>query len=387
VVHHAFLRIDQTGECRRRDALDPEPGFGGLHTPAGAQAPDGQFLSWQPGKIPIRGNDAHIWTLEPNGDLVFQLHLQPSGKAEMVQPSLGLYFTDTRPILPPFKIGISSFAIDIPAGVRDYRVKESYTLPVDVTLYALLPHAHYLATELRAVATLPDGGQKRLFYIPRWDFNWQGEYNYTRPFSLPKGTTITMDYAFDNSTNNARNPNQPPQRVRYGIQSTDEMAELWLQVRPRNTNDFALLARDYQPRVFNDAIAYNRYLLGLNPQDAKAYAEIGKASLFLGRQVDAASYFKRSIDLAPDFDEPHYFLGLLLRMSGKLPEAARQFETALRLNPQNHKAHGNLGLVHLQQSNLERAEIHLKEALRLNPDDAVARNSLQLIEQARQSKP
>ena len=387
VVHHAFLRIDRTGECRRRDEMDAEPGFAGLHTPAGAQAPDGQFLSWQPGKVPMRGTEVNIWTLEPRSDLVFQLHLQPSGKPESVQPSVGFYFTDHPPRIVPFKIGLSSFTIDIPAGRSDYRVSESYRLPVDVRLHAILPHAHYLATELRGIATLPDGTITQLFHIPRWDFNWQGEYNYTQPLSLPKGTTVTMDYRFDNSTNNVRAPNHPPRRVRYGTQSTDEMAELWLQVRPHNTNDLAVLTRDYQPYIFKDSIAYNRYLLESNPEDSRAHNEIGKASLFLGREADAASHFQRALELAPDFDEPHYFHGLMLRMKGKLVAAADEFETALRLNPHNHKARGNLGLVRLQQGDMDLAEAHLKEALRLNPDDTIARATLELIKQAKLQRP
>ena len=38
-VHHAFLRVDRTGEGRRRDAADLEPGFPGMDTPTGIQSP------------------------------------------------------------------------------------------------------------------------------------------------------------------------------------------------------------------------------------------------------------------------------------------------------------------------------------------------------------
>ena len=85
-----------------------------------------------------------------------------------------------------------------------------------------------------AYATLPDGTRQWLLQIKNWDFNWQGDYAYRTPLFLPKGTTLSMHYIYDNSTNNVRNPSQPPRRVKYGLSSTDEMAELWVQVLARN---------------------------------------------------------------------------------------------------------------------------------------------------------
>src|SRR5690242_18968555 len=103
-----------------------------------------------------------------------------------------------------------------------------------------------------------------------------------------------MHYIYDNSTNNVRNPNQPPKPVRYGVQSTDEMGELWFQVQLHNTNDLAVLSRDYQPRVFREAIAYNEYLLRDNPNDAKAHGELGKVLLFQGRDAEARQHLVKA---------------------------------------------------------------------------------------------
>lgn len=100
------------------------------------------------------------WVLEKNTDLVLQLHLHPSGKPEQVQPRIGFYFTDTAPTNVAYRIRLESFKIDIPPGASDYRVEQSYVLPVDVTLLRILPHAHYLGKEMRVVATLPDGTRK-----------------------------------------------------------------------------------------------------------------------------------------------------------------------------------------------------------------------------------
>lgn len=385
-VHHAFMLLDTTGDSRRRDAQDAEPGFPGLHTPPSAQAPAGHFLSWQPGKLPTGDPEELAWTLEPGTDFILQMHLRPTGKPEPVQPSVAFYFSDRPPTRTPFKFGLWTHAIDIPAGATNHVINESYTLPASLEVLRILPHTHYLGRELRAWATLPDGSQQWLLNIPAWDFNWQGDYAYQKPISLPKGATIHMSYTFDNSTNNPVNPAHPPRAVRYGVNSEDEMAELWLQVLTHSTNDTALIEKDYQPRVFRGTIFYNTYLLGRDPNNAKAHTEIGKVHLFMAQTEEAARYLRRAVELKPDDDEPHYFLGLLWRTTGRLAEAQQEFETAVRLNPNHQKAHGNLGLVHLQEGRIPEAEAHLRAALQINPADGVAQQALRDIERQRGGK-
>lgn len=376
VVHHAFVRFDSTRESRRLDALDAEPGFGGIHTPSSVRSPDGFFLSWQPGRIPSKPIEGLAWPLEKSTDLVLQTHLQTSGKPEALQSSVGFYFSDKPPTNAPFKIELTSFDIDIPAGEKAHVVKDKYVLPVDVEITAILPHAHFLGKKLQGYALLPDGTKKWLLLINEWNFNWQGDYRYAKPIALPKGTTLAMEYVYDNSSGNARNPNQPPKRVRYGLQSSDEMAELWLQVLLKNGKDRELLARDYQRKVTKEVIAYNQYLLRLNPKDARSETELAKAFLAERRMPEALQHLRVAAENAADYDEPHYYLGLILRTQGKRMEARAAFEHAIRINPENFKAHGNLGLIFLEQGNLIEAESHFRSALKINPNDSIARESL-----------
>ena len=101
----------------------------------------------------------------------------------------------------------------------------SDVLPKDVELQSVYPHAHYLAKDVKGFATLPDGTVKPLIWIKAWDFRWQDQYRYAVPLFLPTGTTLTMRFTYDNSAGNPRNRN-PPQRVRNGPLSSDEMGVL-----------------------------------------------------------------------------------------------------------------------------------------------------------------
>ena len=162
-VHHAILQIDRTPFCRRLDAEDDAPGFPGMSMGA-SQPPDGHFLGWTPGKLPAEVPADMAWRLYPGSDLVLQLHMTRTGRQELVQPKIGLYFTETPPSRFPYSIVLFSESIDIPPGAKDHKVIDEYVLPVDVEVFGLYPHAHYLGTMMRGVARLPGGKSIRSKY-------------------------------------------------------------------------------------------------------------------------------------------------------------------------------------------------------------------------------
>jgi hypothetical protein len=380
-VHHAFFRFDKTGQARRLEGQDGQPGFGGIHTPKAAESPI-TFASWQPGKTPRFYADDLAWPVETTTELVLQLHLQPIGKVEPIAAEVAFYFTNRPGTAVAFKLPLSSSTMVIPPRVTNNVTTDSFTLPVDLEVRAVLPHAHYLCRRVKGYAELPDGSRQWLIAIPEWDFNWQGDYQYVTPLHLPKGTRLLMEYTFDNSTNNARNPNNPPREVRYGVQSSDEMAELWLQVVMTSQQDFALLQRALQPKFIRETLLTSETLLRQNPRDAKAHCEIASALLMQGNVVEALSRLRTAIALDPEYDEAHYFTGLAYRSRKQLGEAQREFETTIRINPNHARARGNLGLVLTEQGNLEGALQQFEVALQLNPQDEIARDMLERIRKA-----
>jgi tetratricopeptide (TPR) repeat protein len=76
----------------------------------------------------------------------------------------------------------------------------------------------------------------------------------------------------------------------------------------------------------------------------------------------------------------YYNIGNVLSKEGKLDEAIRYYRRALELDPDFAKAHYNLGNVLLDQGEFERAVIHYKMAVKLEPDWTEARSHLSLAE-------
>ncbi|HEY7334663.1 MAG TPA: DPP IV N-terminal domain-containing protein [Bryobacteraceae bacterium] len=234
VVHHAVFAYVRAGSLKNREGSDGRPGFGGLNGlgfGVGVQpalAPSGGLGGWAVGGTPVFLPEDQALPLAKGTDLILQMHFHPTGKPEVERSTVGLYFATKAPekklfqIIVPSLFGLGS-GIDIGAGVNRYAIEDSMTLPADVRVLAVSAHAHYIGKEMKATATLPDGTVKPLLWITDWDFNWQDQYTYREPVSLPKGTRIDVSIGYDNSANNRRNPSNPPKRVLWGEQSLDEM--------------------------------------------------------------------------------------------------------------------------------------------------------------------
>ncbi len=366
VVHHANIRIDRTGETRALDEADPEPGYDGL-MPRTAEYPDGHFLGWTPGQIaPLVSSDL-AWTLEPGSDIVVQLHLQPSGAIEEVRPEIGLFFGDRPPTRTPTILRLGSQGIEIAPGDASFSIHDSYTLPAGVDVLAIQPHAHYRAREIRGTATLPDGTIRLLMHIKDWDFRWQHVYRLTEPVALPKGTRLSMDYTYDNSADNIRNPQLPPARVFWGQRSRDEMGDLWFQLLADSQADRAILnAQIARKMTAEDVIGYET-LLRVDPKDVELHNDVAVLYLSLGQPSAAVRHFQAVADLDPASASARFNLGTALTTAGRLDEGAAQFRAALGRRPDYAAAHNNLGRVLLVQGQTAEALEHLEQAVRLDP--------------------
>jgi hypothetical protein len=380
VVHHAFITVDESRQSRRLAEKENPPGFDGMNLPQSAVMPGGQFLGWHPGQLPLASPDGMAWLLRTNTDLVLQLHMHPTGKPETVAPKLGFYFTDQAPTNTPFRIRLCRYDIDIPAGASDYTIERSYTLPVDVSLLRISPHAHYLAKEMQGYAVLPGGERQWLLQIKDWDFNWQGDYEFKHPISLPHGTRLAMRFTYDNTTNNVRNPNVPPKRVGYGLQTTDEMGELWFQALAATPEDLTRLSNDYLEFLNQENVEYCNYLLRVNPNDAQAHVRLGRTLHAQGKMAESLEHLQRAVALDPNNDHAHYELGYLFLRTQRLNDAGREFQTVIRLNPQDYQAYGSLGYICMVNGRADNARACFEAALRLNPEDSVSRRNLELLQ-------
>lgn len=383
VVHHATMHLDPAGASRQLDEQDPEPGYEGL-APFSVKDPSGYFLGWTPGQKPDVAAAEVAWTLQPGSDLVLMLHLRPTGRPETIQASLGLYFSDVPPSRVPAMLRLGRQDIDIPAGEKRYTITDSFELPVDVYVQTVYPHAHYRAKDIKGFATLPDGTRQWLLYIKEWDFNWQDVYRYVKPIFLPAGSTLAMEYTYDNSAENPHNPFNPPRRVTFGKNSSDEMGDLWVQVVPRETGGLDKLTEAFSRKLLPATISGVEMMLRAEPENRALHDEAALLHVHAGSLENAAVHFAEAVRIAPESPAAHYNLGSMLLRVGKPDEAEPHLQKALQLRPDYAAAHHNLGIIFQQRHEFDRAAEHYREAMRLEPGNADAHYHLGVVLQSQE---
>jgi tetratricopeptide (TPR) repeat protein/mono/diheme cytochrome c family protein len=378
VVHHANVRIDRTRNTRRLDDEDQAPGYDGLVAPS-VSDPDGHFLGWTPGQAaPLLPADL-AWRLDPGTDLVLETHMLPSGKPELVRPSLGLYFADEPPRRKPLMLRLGRQNIDIAAGEDAYTVSDRFVLPVDVELHALQPHAHFRAREVKAEVLFPDGSSQMLIQIRDWDFRWQHVYRLVTPRPLPKGTTVSMAITYDNSSRNARNPQLPPRRVLWGQRSFDEMGDVWLQLLTRTDAEQDVLYRAIRPKMAAESLQGYRMLILADPARPSLHDDAALLAHELGRYDEEVAHFEASLKLQPRSAAAHQNLATALADAGQLAAAVPHFAQALAIDPNHGLARTNFGRVLIGLGRLGDAAVQYEHAIRIDPLNAPAHNDLGFI--------
>jgi tetratricopeptide (TPR) repeat protein len=361
LIHHANMIVDRLGTITKP--------FAGMDVtvPRNALDLDGHFLFFKPGAISEPEPDGFSWRLDPATTLILNTHMQPSGKTEIEQPEVALYFSDKPPKYSPYLLELEDDrALDIPAGARDFVVSDDFKLPADTEVLAVYPHAHYLGKLLEAYATLPGGTRKWLIRIPNWDPAWQSVYRYRQPVTLPAGTVVSMRYHFDNSISNPRNPNRPPKRVQAGNRATDEMAHLWLQIMPQSPNE--------SRRVYAEAWATQE--LAKNPLNYMADVTLGSLALARFDAQQAIQPLREAVRLRPTDAIAHNLYGTALAATGRNEEAERQFQNALEIQPELVNARFNLAHALAKAGKLNQAIENLEIILKNFPDDPAARQFL-----------
>jgi hypothetical protein len=224
VVHHILAYVDTSGDGRRKDAADAEPGYPFFAGP-GIDS-HGNLGGWVPGIEPSMMPEGFGRSLPRKADIIMQVHYHPDGKPETDRTQLGLYFARKPVKRAVHRGGAWNPNLVLPTDGPDpshIEVKASWKIPIDVIAFGCAPHMHLLGRDMTMSLRFPNVRTQDLVRVDDWDFNWQFAYRFDRPMPVPAGTVLEVVAHYDNTTKNARNPNDPPKVVNWGEATTDEM--------------------------------------------------------------------------------------------------------------------------------------------------------------------
>ena len=119
---------------------------------------------------------------------------------------------------------------------------------------------------------------------------------------------------------------------------------------------------------FDDAVVYYRKVIELKPDFTEAYYNLGSTLYALGKLDDAVLSFKKATELKPDYVEAYRRLGAILYELGKLGESEVSYKKAIELKPDFPAVHINLGAIFEQLERFYEAEASYKKAIELKSD-------------------
>jgi tetratricopeptide (TPR) repeat protein len=380
VTHHVRLGIAASGESARRDAADPDEGYEGM---AWGTDPPGELITWTPGMRADSGTEDAAWELNPNTPLVLHTHLQPSGKPEQVAFQIGFYFTDKRPTVRPVILRVGSRDIDIPAGESRFVVRDTYTLPVDIQLKYIFPHAHSLCRAIKL--TLERDGKEpyTLLHIKRFDENWHEKYRIltgrrVRRAIISSGTRIVTEFVYDNSASNIRNPNNPPQRVVYGSNASDEMSDVYLQVVPIRSGEREVLVEHHANYELRSKIQGYLKSLDMHPDDPWSREALAACLIADGKPREAIDLLDEKPILLEQSVQARTIRAAALLTNGEFERSVEAFRELLKSDDQVASNWLGLGQALVKAEQIDEAERAFRSALKLDPTLSVTR--LDLIE-------
>jgi len=189
---------------------------------AGGEA-QGFFAAYVPGNNSLIYPEGYAKKLPKGAMLRFQIHYTPNGKATTDQTKLALIFAKEKPRYEVRVSSVSNPTFSIPPGADNHKVVGNIPyIPFDAKILALFPHAHLRGKAAKYELKTSDGKTTTLLEVPHYDFNWQLQYRFAEPVSVPRGSGLIYTAWYDNSDKNPANPD-PTQRVHWGQQTTDEM--------------------------------------------------------------------------------------------------------------------------------------------------------------------
>ncbi len=108
-------------------------------------------------------------------------------------------------------------------------------------------------------------------------------------------------------------------------------------------------------------------------QDAQTYYKNGYEYFIQGDYEKAEQYYKKAIELSPNFENAHYWLGKVYKQTGAYNQAIEQWKKVLRINSGNQYAFSNLvgSFKSTSQVNSDKADDYLNEGIEMigNPEE------------------
>lgn len=219
VVHHVLVWNDPNDQSAGRVGAD------GSYPCSGQPDvwPTDLIGGWTPGSPPIANPEGTGTLFKAGASVVVNVHYHPTGDTtEIDNTKIALEWTDVKPanyvtyymVDIPFGADPEDGSFSIPAGEAAHKETLAFEpyrylpLPIDLPIFAIMPHMHYRGTDMKVWLEHPDGTDDTCVINAKdYRFDFQNNYYYDVDSidEMPKmteGDVMKVRCTYDNSWSN-----------------------------------------------------------------------------------------------------------------------------------------------------------------------------------------
>jgi TonB family protein len=128
----------------------------------------------------------------------------------------------------------------------------------------------------------------------------------------------------------------------------------------------------YKAGNYHEAVELLETSTARDPHNSSVFNDLGRAYMNLRQYPQAATSFRKAIEINPDERYAYNNLGLVLVNEHKYDEAIPEFRKQLQVNPNDPYVHPNLGRLYMQTKNYDQAIAEFDLAAKAKPDNVDA---------------
>lgn len=136
----------------------------------------------------------------------------------------------------------------------------------------------------------------------------------------------------------------------------------------------------YEQGRITEAADYYRKAIQLKPDWPDAYLNLGIIYLDQQNYKEATKCMLAYVKLKPGSAKAYYSLGVALTRQEKYKDALVYYSQALEIDPTYAEAHHNMGVIYQLLDQYDKAVAHYRAALKINPDKENTLQNLKMIE-------
>jgi hypothetical protein len=190
--------------------------------PSTPQGPGTLIATTAPGTNAMTFEPGFAMRVRAGSNLVLQVHYTANGKPATDLSSVGMIFAKEPPQQEMRNGAFTNVFLKLPPGANNQGVDSVIQFNQNVHVTALFPHTHLRGKSWEYRLVYPNGSSEVVLSVPKYDFNWQTYYIFSKPLAVPKGALLEAMAHYDNSDSNPWNPD-PKIEVHWGEQTWQEM--------------------------------------------------------------------------------------------------------------------------------------------------------------------